>query len=85
MAPRPPLIPAVPPGFGYGAVPPVAPPGADMDDEGPAAKRLRTEDALDPEMSWLARHPGPAPLQVCVYAFSQTPQFHCIDTITSIH
>ncbi|XP_075976034.1 splicing factor 3a subunit 1 isoform X2 [Anticarsia gemmatalis] len=82
MAPRPPLIPtpvgAVGPvvgavsavaaaGFPFGSVSAVsAAPAPPEDDEGPAAKRARTEDALEPEMSWLARHPGPAPIQVAL-------------------
>lgn len=45
-------------GFPFGAVAPVE------EEEGPAAKRPRTEDALEPEHSWMARHPGPVPLQV---------------------
>ncbi|GBP52508.1 Splicing factor 3A subunit 1 [Eumeta japonica] len=66
MAPRPPLIPTpvgVPP-YGYGA--PVAPPTVPApttgvppppeEEEGPAAKRARTEDALETEVAWLARH-----------------------------
>ncbi|XP_049870646.1 splicing factor 3A subunit 1 isoform X2 [Pectinophora gossypiella] len=63
LAPRPPLIPTPvgAPQFGFSAVP--APP---EDEEGPAAKRPRTEDALEPEGSWLARHPGPVTLQVSV-------------------
>lgn len=50
-------------GFPFAA--PAAPPAPD-DDDGPSAKRARTEDALEPEHSWLARHPGPVPLQVCM-------------------
>ncbi|XP_028026204.1 splicing factor 3A subunit 1 [Bombyx mandarina] len=72
MAPRPPLIPAPvgavpPPAFNFGAV---VPPGtvAEPEDEGPAAKRARTEDALEPEGAWLARHPGAVPLQVSLPA-----------------
>ncbi|KAJ2947293.1 hypothetical protein O0L34_g17009 [Tuta absoluta] len=77
MAPRPPLIPTPvgAPTFGFGAVP--GPPGmpplgavpgppAMEEDEGPSAKRARTEDSLEPESNWLARHPGPQTLQVSI-------------------
>ncbi|XP_068622459.1 splicing factor 3A subunit 1 [Battus philenor] len=61
MAPRPPLIPTpVGAPFGFAAVAPPVP----EEVEEPATKRPRTEDALEPEHSWLARHPGSAPLQV---------------------
>ncbi|PZC74042.1 hypothetical protein B5X24_HaOG208411 [Helicoverpa armigera] len=74
MAPRPPLIPtpvgAVTAVGAVGAVGAVAaggfPFGVVEEEEGPAAKRARTEDALEPEHSWLARHPGPVPLQVAL-------------------
>ncbi|XP_045767260.1 splicing factor 3A subunit 1 [Maniola jurtina] len=70
MAPRPPLIPTpvgAPFGFGVAGVPggvagvPLPPP---PEDDEPASKRARTEDALEPEKAWLAAHPGVAPLQV---------------------
>ncbi|KPI99472.1 Splicing factor 3A subunit 1 [Papilio xuthus] len=61
LAPRPPLIPTpVGAPYGYAAVAPPVP----EEPEEPTAKRPRTEDALEPESSWLARHPGPAPIQV---------------------
>lgn len=64
MAPG--AVSAVPPaGFPFGAPHVPAPPPVPEEEEGPsAAKRARTEDALEPEHSWLARHPGPAHLQV---------------------
>ncbi|XP_026759772.2 splicing factor 3A subunit 1 [Galleria mellonella] len=61
LAPRPPLIPT--PAYGFPAAAAVAPPAADEEDA-PPAKRLRSEDALEPEAAWLARHPAPAHLQV---------------------
>ncbi|XP_061704373.1 splicing factor 3A subunit 1 [Cydia pomonella] len=48
MAPRPPLI--ATPVAGYYAPP--------VEEEEPAAKRPRTEDTLEPESAWLARHGG---------------------------
>lgn len=61
-----PFGPGVPTGHMTGAphvpgVPPVP-----EEDDAPAAKRARTEDALEPEHSWLARHPGAAHLQVAL-------------------
>ncbi|CAF4818959.1 unnamed protein product [Pieris macdunnoughi] len=34
------------------------------EDDEPASKRPRTEDALEPEMSWLAKHSGNITVQV---------------------
>ncbi|KAG6441665.1 splicing factor 3A subunit 1 isoform X2 [Manduca sexta] len=73
LAPRPPLIPTPvgavgpvgavnPAAFGYGAVGGPVPPAEE--EEGPAAKRARTDDSLEPETTWLTRHPGAVPLQV---------------------
>ncbi|CAH2085834.1 unnamed protein product [Euphydryas editha] len=75
LAPRPPLIPT-PVGAPYGYPVPGVPggvggvpvPGAPPEEEEPAAKRARTEDALESEQAWLAAHPGPAPLQVVLPA-----------------
>ncbi|KAM3967004.1 LOW QUALITY PROTEIN: splicing factor 3A subunit 1 [Aphomia sociella] len=53
LAPRPPLIPT----------PAYFPPPPEEDDA-PPAKRLRSEDALEPEASWLARHPAAIHVQV---------------------
>lgn len=71
LAPRPPLIPT-PVGAPYGYPVPGVPggvggvpvPGAPPEEDEPAAKRARTEDALESEQAWLAAHPGPVPLQV---------------------
>ncbi|KAL0831793.1 hypothetical protein ABMA28_001330 [Loxostege sticticalis] len=71
LAPRPPLIPTPVVGgvgaaaYGFPGAPGTAPPApAIEEDDAPLAKRMRTEDALEPEHTWLARHPGAAPLQV---------------------
>ncbi|CAG9580098.1 unnamed protein product [Danaus chrysippus] len=69
MAPRPPLIATqVPTPYGYPVPGVPAVPGVPgvQDDEEPTAKRPRTEDALEPEQSWLASHPGSVPIQVSV-------------------
>ncbi|CAG9787430.1 unnamed protein product [Diatraea saccharalis] len=72
MAPRPPLIPTpvgvgvgvgMGPGPSFGFASAGAPP---EEEDAPAAKRTRTEDALEPEAAWLARHPGAVPLQVAL-------------------
>ncbi|XP_028161158.1 splicing factor 3A subunit 1 isoform X5 [Ostrinia furnacalis] len=73
LAPRPPLIPTPVvggvggPAYGFAAAAapvPAAPPPDE--DDAPLAKRMRTEDALEPEHAWLARHPGTAPMQVSI-------------------
>ncbi|XP_072929380.1 splicing factor 3A subunit 1 [Epargyreus clarus] len=65
MAPRPPLIPTpVGPPFGFPVAPQV--PQTVPEDDEPAAKRPRTEDTLEPESTWLVRHPGATTLQVMV-------------------
>ncbi|CAG9137340.1 unnamed protein product [Plutella xylostella] len=65
MAPRPPLIATpVAPAYSFSAV---APPGTLEEDE-PPGKRARTEDGLEAEGAWLARHAGPARLAVALPA-----------------
>ncbi|XP_053605415.1 splicing factor 3A subunit 1 [Plodia interpunctella] len=61
LAPRPPLIPT--PTFGYAGAAPPAPPSVE-EDEAPPSKRMRSEDALEPDHVWLKRHPGAVHLQV---------------------
>ncbi|XP_041988896.1 splicing factor 3A subunit 1 isoform X2 [Aricia agestis] len=63
LAPRPPLIPTpVGAPFGFGVAVVGVPPPPEEDE--PAAKRARTEDALEPEQAWLNAHPGPVHIQV---------------------
>ncbi|XP_050677820.1 splicing factor 3A subunit 1 [Leptidea sinapis] len=64
--PRPPLIPT-PVGPPFGFVPNVVGNVVNVpipEDDEPMSKRARTEDALEPENSWLAKHPGTAIIQV---------------------
>ncbi|XP_064080523.1 splicing factor 3A subunit 1-like [Macrobrachium nipponense] len=86
MAPQPPQS-APPPPSGP---PPPGPPmggvvGVDKDDdEGPAAKRARTEDTLVPEEDWARRFPGPVKFQVAVPQVSDKPEWRLMGQTLSL-
>jgi len=71
VVPAPPGPPA-PPGI---PAPPGVPSRNDDDDEGPAAKKPRTEESLVAEAEWMRRFPGPVKFQVTVPMMSDKPEF----------
>ncbi|VVD00115.1 unnamed protein product [Leptidea sinapis] len=76
--PRPPLIPT-PVGPPFGFVPNVVGNVVNVpipEDDEPMSKRARTEDALEPENSWLAKHPGTAIIQGLFFKDSNTLAYY---------
>lgn len=73
VVPAPPGPPA-PPGIAP-PIPGVAPSRPDDDDEGPAAKKPRTEESLVAEAEWARRFPGPVKFLVTVPMVGDKPEF----------